>query len=139
MSSSAPVIPTTAPPSSGVVSTTTAPPSTVVSSSHIVTTLSLPTPQLQSVEPTAEAFGHLAAAIYAMQRQIGDLSMRMSSVESRPPVPPMSYPYGLPGYGGIPALPPPAPVSFELFSVPPFQTPVPAFSTPPTTLKGPNG
>jgi len=66
MSSLAPVIPTTAPPSSGVVSTTTAPPSTVVPTSNIITTSSLPNPQLQPIEPTAEAFGHLAAAIYAM-------------------------------------------------------------------------
>jgi len=62
-------------------------------------------------------------------------------MESRQPSPPQSYPYGLPGYngGGIPALLAPGPAISELFSVPPFQPPLPASDAPtPSAVASPS-
>ncbi|XP_021315153.1 lysine-rich arabinogalactan protein 19-like [Sorghum bicolor] len=137
MSSSAPT--TSVPPTSGIP-VTTLPPTTTTSPPPTTTTALLNSsaagivpsspPAAQPIEPTAAAFGNLVAAIYGMQKQISDLSVRMSSMEGRQPSPPQSYPYGLPGYGGIPALPAPGPAISELFAVPPFQPPQHTSTTP---------
>jgi len=87
-------------------------------------------PAAQSIEPTAAAFGNLVAAIYGMQKQIDDLSVRMSFMEGRQPSLQQSYRYGLPGSGGIPALPAPGLAISELFAVPPFQPPQHTSTTP---------
>jgi len=52
-----------------------------------------------------------------MQRQLGDLSIRVTTLESAAIASPRAPPiYGLPGYGGIPALPAPATVAPSLGS-----------------------
>jgi hypothetical protein len=54
---------------------------------------------------------HLTALFNGMQRQMGEMSIRLSTVEGAaapfaglPYSAPQALPYGMPGYGGIPAL-----------------------------------
>ena len=68
----------------------------------------------------AEAFNALTAAIYGMQRQLGDLSLRVTALEGRPSPSSQPFQYGLPGYGGIPALPASGPTISEYVSVPSY-------------------
>ena len=79
----------------------------------------------------------MGAMFDGMQRQMGELSLRVAAIESRPgpsgpPLLPYSDPrrlrYGMPGYGGIPALPASGPVISEILPTPPL--PVPTTSLP---------
>jgi len=63
----------------------------------------------------AQAFNGMTAAMGALQRQVAELSLRVSAIESPPSS--STFQYGLPGYGG---LPPQRPVR-EL----PFSSPAP--------------
>ena len=80
------------PASSVDATTTSAPPSTAI------------TPPPVTVPPTSAGFDTLAAAIYGLQRQMGQLATRLSVRDGpRESPPPSSMPYGLPGFGGLPA------------------------------------
>ena len=79
----------------------------------------------------------MGAMFDGMQRQMGELSLRVAAIESRPgssgpPLLPYFDPlrlqYGMPGYGGIPALPASGPVISEILPTPPL--PVPTTSLP---------
>ncbi|KAG2625318.1 hypothetical protein PVAP13_3KG205881 [Panicum virgatum] len=73
--------------------TTSAPPSST-----------LTPPPITAPPPTA-GFDTLAAALYGLQRHVGQLATRLSVRDGPQESPPPSYMlYGLPGYGGIPAL-----------------------------------
>ena len=112
--SAAVVIPTT---------TSATPPSTAVTSAVLVTTAPLAVPQPPLTAIPTDALNALTAAIYGLQRQMGEITTRMAAIESRPSfsAPPFLS-YGLPGYGGIPQLPAtgPVPVISELSSAPPI-------------------
>lgn len=128
------IVPTTA-----AAATTAAPPifttaPATTTAAVIATTAPLTMPQ--DASPT-EAFNALTAAIYGMQRQMGELSLRLVAVEGRPSSSASSFlPYGLPGYGGIPALPGTGPVITDVsdvFSAAPFQQTLPAATAAVTT------
>ena len=80
-------------PASSVDATTSSvPPSTVL------------TPPPVTAPPTSASFDTLAAAIYGLQRQMGQLATRLSIRDGpRESPPPSSMPYGLPGFGSISA------------------------------------
>jgi len=110
-SAAATAVPTTAP-------TTTMPPPAVTSAA-IVFTAPLPPPPLTAI-PT-DALNALTAAIYGLQRQVGDLTTRMAAIDGRPTSSaPLFVQYGLPGYGGLPQLLASGPVISELSSAPPI-------------------
>ncbi|XP_066392478.1 uncharacterized protein [Miscanthus floridulus] len=75
-----------------------------------------------------DALNALTAAIYGLQRQVGDLTTRVAAVESRPvaSAPPLTS-RSLPGYGVIPPLSASASVILEQLS----SQPVPELSPPP--------
>lgn len=135
----------------------TSPPS--FATSNPITT-SAPLPQPSSALPasssptstTVELSDH-AVAIYGLQRQMGMIATQVSDIENRssssgsssdvsPSQPPPSMPYGLPSYGGIPALPattstivhtlafttppPSAPIPITHIQFPPSPSPIPA-------------
>jgi len=67
----------------------------------------------------------LTTLINSMQRRMGEMSLRLSSVEGAatqfvglPYSAPQALPYGMPGYGGIPALPASGPVISEIMPTP---------------------
>jgi len=66
----------------------------------------------------AQAFNGMTAAMGALQRQVAELSLRVSAIESPPSS--STFQYGLPGYGGLPPPPMSRPVR-EL----PFSSPAP--------------
>jgi hypothetical protein len=60
--------------------------------------------------PTS-ALTALTTAIYDLQRQMGDLATRVAEVEHRPSSSSQPLlPFGMPGYGGLPPLPPTSPL-----------------------------
>lgn len=74
------------------------------------------------------AIDSLTTAIFGLQRQIGQFATRLSAVEGRSsPSPSEQTPYGLPGYGGIPALPASTSVIFHTASI---SRPIPITSIP---------
>jgi len=87
----------------------------------------VPLPAHQPV-PSPDAFNALRAAIYGLQCQMGELLARLAAVTSRTsPSAPPPIPYGLLGFGGIPALPTSVPIISEVFST---RQVLPASSTP---------
>ncbi|XP_066375364.1 early nodulin-like protein 18 [Miscanthus floridulus] len=121
-SSAAAAAPTTA--AATITTTTTGLPVFTTSAPIVATTASLLSPTPAAPAFPTEAFNALTTAIYALQRQMGDISLRLAAVERQPSSsgPPV-FQYGLPGYGGIPALPASRPAILELsFSAPPVPT-----------------
>jgi len=91
----------------------------------------------ESLAALVQAQQQMGAMFDGMQRQMGELSLRVAAIESRPgssgpPLLPYFDPlrlqYGMPGYGGIPALPASGPVISEILPTPPL--PVPTTSLP---------
>ena len=116
MASSAPAAPTTADPAAPINPSASAiivNPVTPAATDAIMTTSAAQQLYTPPTSP-AEAFNTLTVAIYQIQHQLGDLSLRMAALEHRSP--PVSSPvqYGLPGYGGIPSLPASAPIPLEV-------------------------
>ena len=116
-SSAAAAAPTTA--AATVTTTTTGLPVFTTSAPIVATTASLLSqPSTTPASPT-EAFNALTTAIYAMQRQMGDISLCLVAMERWPSssVQPF-FQYGMPGYDGIPALPASGPAisEFPLFA-----------------------
>ncbi|XP_066395761.1 uncharacterized protein [Miscanthus floridulus] len=105
--------------------------------SAMVTTVPPPAPPPQLTAIPTDALNSLTAAIYGMQRQMGDISSRLAAVEGRSPASaPPFLPYGLPGYGGILQLPASGPIISEISSGPPLMPSVQA-SAPPVPASAP--
>jgi len=110
-SAAAAAVPTTAP--------TTTMPTPAVTSAAIVFTTPLPLPPLTAIP--IDALNALTAAIYGLQRQVGDLTTQMAAIDGRPTSSaPLFVQYRLPGYGGLPQLPALGPVISELSSALPI-------------------
>jgi len=52
-----------------------------------------------SLADLAQAFNGMTAAMGTLQRQVAELSLRVSAIESQPSS--SMFQYGLPGYGGL--------------------------------------
>ena len=116
--------------SSGVPAAAAAP-ATTAPASPAPTTAPPPSPNAQAA--IAESLAALTTAVQSLQRQMGDMALRLTAVERGPAASatpalqysaPLLLQYGMPGYGGIPA---PGPVISELPS-----TALPATSAPGT-------
>ncbi|XP_066392624.1 uncharacterized protein [Miscanthus floridulus] len=134
-SSQPPSLPTTTV-AAAIASTTAPPPTTTADIANTTQPLATTTPQpiiptlpLAYSQPPPpqtpqEAFNQLTATIYGMQHQLGALALCVTALEDHSPVPSLPLPlYGMPGYGGIPALPATAPVISELGTTSPYHIP----------------